>query len=515
MEIAITENFLDDLLNLQSNLQKKCRDMLSAMSKLDSKNLSSSMLPGWRFHKLKTSPFASMSIDMNYRILCKIDGETLYVHRAVKHDVADESRINRNDTAKTPYTLANSDIQHQDIYKILESLGLPNDKIQPFKDIKNDDELLGVLGIVDGQLAELALAFYETTGVALPRTKYLFLQDDIEFKKALFEKEEEWEIYLHPSQKYITELPYDYRLTVSGSAGTGKTICAWHRMLYLAQQGLVVGFACPSKNILEISQLKIQQMLGGNSKNCYYFIPTTKMDLAEYAKSVNHIVIDEGQEFKHEWYEELGKTLTTISTGVTVFYDINQIGLHIAPNHVKPIKNRIKDWENGLQAIPQRKSVKLYINYRNSREITEYYYNTVVKALPQLLTTEIPLFNSGEVTELTVEHRHQLTTTIGNIIRQLQKDFGDHEIAIIFLDDYLTRKEIETQFGFFGATKNLNAQHKIITTTAREFRGREKKAVIVCVPFKKKPEINLQTAINSYIAFSRARDKLVVILLGE
>ena len=48
---------------------------------------------------------------------------------------------------------------------------------------------------------------------------------------------------MHPDQKRFTELSYKGSARVSGSAGTGKTIVALHRAVYLHKQS-------PEKNIL-------------------------------------------------------------------------------------------------------------------------------------------------------------------------------------------------------------------------------------------------------------------------
>ena len=93
MKIALSETFLEDFSTLQHNLQKKCRDIISSVKGLDSKTLRESSVPGWRVHKLKSSPFISFSLDMNFRMLAKIEGEAIYFHRAVKHSLADSPRF--------------------------------------------------------------------------------------------------------------------------------------------------------------------------------------------------------------------------------------------------------------------------------------------------------------------------------------------------------------------------------------------------------------------------------------
>ena len=110
MKITLTEQFLEDASGLSAALERKCREMLSSLRQIEAKDLHDKSLPGWRLHKLKSSPFISLSLDMNYRMLCKMDGETVYMHRVVKHDLADMARVNRNDGSPPSYYLDGSQL---------------------------------------------------------------------------------------------------------------------------------------------------------------------------------------------------------------------------------------------------------------------------------------------------------------------------------------------------------------------------------------------------------------------
>ena len=46
---------------------------------------------------------------------------------------------------------------------------------------------------------------------------------------------EKWVVFLHPAQRELVERTYNGPARVSGSAGTGKTIVALHRAVYLAR----------------------------------------------------------------------------------------------------------------------------------------------------------------------------------------------------------------------------------------------------------------------------------------
>ena len=56
-----------------------------------------------------------------------------------------------------------------------------------------------------------------------------------ELERALEYPWEKWTIFLHPAQRQLVERSYNGPARVSGSAGTGKTIVALHRAVYLAR----------------------------------------------------------------------------------------------------------------------------------------------------------------------------------------------------------------------------------------------------------------------------------------
>lgn len=57
-----------------------------------------------------------------------------------------------------------------------------------------------------------------------------------ELERALSAPWEKWTTFLHPAQRELVERDYSGPARVSGSAGTGKTIVALHRAVYLARQ---------------------------------------------------------------------------------------------------------------------------------------------------------------------------------------------------------------------------------------------------------------------------------------
>lgn len=145
MKIALSESFLEDLTELPQGLQKKCRDILSSLKTMEVKSLRDTALPGWRIHKLQSSPFLSFSLDMNFQMLAKTDGDSIYFHCAVKHSLADSPRINQNDSEATPLNVADTKLQPQEVYNALAALGMAPSAIAPFSTVLSEEDLLETL----------------------------------------------------------------------------------------------------------------------------------------------------------------------------------------------------------------------------------------------------------------------------------------------------------------------------------------------------------------------------------
>jgi len=66
--------------------------------------------------------------------------------------------------------------------------------------------------------------------------RFRVMNDVEELERALAFPWDKWTIFLHPAQRQWIERDYSGPARVSGSAGTGKTIVALHRAVYLARQ---------------------------------------------------------------------------------------------------------------------------------------------------------------------------------------------------------------------------------------------------------------------------------------
>jgi hypothetical protein len=85
--------------------------------------------------------------------------------------------------------------------------------------------------------------------------RFRIMQDQEELERALDFPWEKWTIFLHPAQRQWVEADFRGPARVSGSAGTGKTVVALHRAVFLARKHtdgrvLLTTFSEPLANAL-------------------------------------------------------------------------------------------------------------------------------------------------------------------------------------------------------------------------------------------------------------------------
>lgn len=115
----------------------------------------------------------------------------------------------------------------------------------------DDDSLLELAAHLPAEAAE-ALLELATGGTPQPapvaeeganpfehpdaQRRFRVMSDVDELERALEFPWDKWTIFLHPAQRQMVERDYGGPARVSGSAGTGKTVVALHRAVYLARQ---------------------------------------------------------------------------------------------------------------------------------------------------------------------------------------------------------------------------------------------------------------------------------------
>ncbi len=132
----------------------------------------------------------------------------------------------------------------------LLSYGVPPEWLGDVRKV-DEDSLLVLADHLPAEAAE-ALLELATGGAPKPVTaiqpgadpfshpdaqrRFRVMKDVEELERALDFPWEKWTVFLHPAQRQWVEREYTGPARISGSAGTGKTIVALHRAVYLARQ---------------------------------------------------------------------------------------------------------------------------------------------------------------------------------------------------------------------------------------------------------------------------------------
>jgi len=164
----------------------------------------------------------------------------------------------------------------------LLAYGVPKDWIPDARKATEDT----VLALADHLPVEAAEALLELATGGKPKTapiapagaspfehpdaqrRFRVMRNVEELERALAYPWEKWTIFLHPDQRDWVERDFNGPARVSGSAGTGKTIVAVHRAVYLARthpesRVLLATFSDPLANALNA---KVRRLLGGEPR---------------------------------------------------------------------------------------------------------------------------------------------------------------------------------------------------------------------------------------------------------
>lgn len=134
---------------------------------------------------------------------------------------------------------------------VLLSYGVPPEWLDDVKAVNNEDKLLELTDHLPSEASE-ALIELATGGTPQPsepvvddtdpfahpdaQRRFRVMSNLDELKRALEYPWDKWTIFLHPAQRKTVEADFNGPARVSGSAGTGKTIVALHRAVFLARQ---------------------------------------------------------------------------------------------------------------------------------------------------------------------------------------------------------------------------------------------------------------------------------------
>lgn len=271
MEFRIASTFQDSLLKLPAQEQKAVKTAAFDLQ-LNPAH------PGLQFHRIeraKDPNFWSARVSSDIRLIIHKTSASLllcYVdHHDAAYDWAMRRKIERHPrTGAAQLVEIRERVEEIPVYKTVE-VAEPLAKRLLFERI-SDDTLLGygvpqewladvkqanedsLFELVEHLPQESAEALLELATGGTPQApepipaeadpfahpdalrRFRVLTNVAELERALEFPWEKWTVFLHPAQHHLVERTYNGPARISGSAGTGKTVVALHRAVFLARQ---------------------------------------------------------------------------------------------------------------------------------------------------------------------------------------------------------------------------------------------------------------------------------------
>lgn len=271
MQFLIADTFTDSLAKLAGEEQKAVKTTTFDLQ-VSLEN------PSMKFHKLdkaKDKNFWSVRVNDDLRIIVHKTNQSLLLCFVGHHDPAyrwaERRRLETHPKTGAAQLVEMRERVEEVVIRgsIVEDSSRPTTFTLPLFENVSDDMLLGygvpkewlddvravnegsLLDLVDHLPAEAAealldLAIGATPQIARPVVTDPFNHPDAlrrfrtmsnleELQRALEYPWEKWTIFLHPAQRQLVEKEFNGPARVSGSAGTGKTIVALHRAVFLAR----------------------------------------------------------------------------------------------------------------------------------------------------------------------------------------------------------------------------------------------------------------------------------------
>ena len=349
------------------------------------------------------------------------------------------------------------------------------------------------------------LAFNAIKGRSLIETdRDVLLQNNREYIRKL----------THERKELLSAVQGNNRILVEGPAGSGKSWLAFDQANLWATSGLKVGIATYNRGIASYHLHKSNMQELGNK---IYFVGTfhdyfekfldSKIDINDYyrnfdayvpklieimnqepkANKLDAWVIDEGQDFKGNWWSLLFASLKDPSEGKTAIFADKAQALS------KPSE------------IPTAGFAKLMLkeNLRNSQEIVA----ALNEVSEEAIVTRGPTGYEVEFKE--VNDASEVIDAADEIVERLT-DVEQWNVSEIALLTSKSRHPVHEE-----KAKDIQAYWKeywnldeVFYSTVQSFKGLEKSAIVLAINGVHS-DVSLQSLL--YIGMSRARDRLIVV----
>lgn len=273
MRLFLSDTFFDAMFDLPKRIQ----DKVIAFQKKFRENTTTLGIHLEPISQFKNSALRTARIDDNYRVIVGVlDGENYSLLYVSDHEDAYRWGMNKRffwnehtqacqlvtiqetkETVSMPTPTTESAIFTGITEDKLLKMGIPIEVLPQVMTIRNLDDLdvlesilpsdayENLFNLMDGEnIDDLIAAIEEGQAKADEdqwlssnnRRRFIELTDDDALQHIIEQSMDKWQIFLHPSQRKLVDADYKGTMKVSGSAGTGKTVAALHRLKYLSSQ---------------------------------------------------------------------------------------------------------------------------------------------------------------------------------------------------------------------------------------------------------------------------------------
>ena len=304
MQFRIADTFTDSLAKLTGQEQKAVKTTAFDLQ-LNPAN------PGMQFHKLdkaRDQNFWSVRVNLDIRIIVHKTNNSLLLcfvgHHKDAYQWAERRKLETHPKTGAAQLVEIREITkeifiptcvkeaHREIVKPalfadvakeeILSWGVPPEWVDDVLQV-NEDSVLDLAEHLPNEASEAILEVATGGRPKIPteisknvdpfdhpeaQRRFRIMNNVEELKRALDYPWEKWTIFLHPDQRYLVERDYNGPARVSGSAGTGKTIVALHRAVFLARSNpsarvLLTTF---SETLANALQIKLRRLISNEPR---------------------------------------------------------------------------------------------------------------------------------------------------------------------------------------------------------------------------------------------------------
>ena len=307
---------------------------------------------------------------------------------------------------------------------------LPQDAFENIFDLMDGNDINEIItNIEEGKAKEGEDSLLSNNN----RRRYIEITDDEELARIMDEGMEKWQLFLHPSQRKLVDSDYNGSTKVSGSAGTGKTIAAIHRLKYLCQNEMFgkVLFTTYTTALMENLTVLVGKM--GIDKSRYTLNNIDKV-LLEISKEYNimpedfHVLDYSGdKESLALWSEVLDNNVSEFDEQFlyseyidVIIYnnnkDLKAYLLQARTGRTKPIsrKQRVEIWKLKEQYEALKKERKKVDRLELFNEAANYLKANNIHPYSHVIADEFQDFSNPELRflrQLVAEGRNDLFLT--------------------------------------------------------------------------------------------------------